>query len=178
MSPRMELTCISVIMMITEYSSIIFQRPNEIRSAGFVTYFQVNNTSYRNHSGQIYNRYPTNPRGVGLSSDGNTLFVQGNYVVSQFSLGTSFYVDSVGVGTTGYYYQFDDNDMRDIAFGYDGRKLFMIGEQHNRAYEFTLKFPYDINPTTSLRHPDVVDCCWYGYIHHIPIYKRIQRNRG
>ena len=164
--------------MITEYSSIIFQSPNEIRSAGFVTYFQVNNTSYRNHSGQIYNRYPTNPRGVGLSSDGNTLFVQGNYVVSQFSLGTSFYVDSVGVGTTGYYYQFDDNDMRDIAFSYDGRKLFMIGEQHNRAYEFTLKFPYDINPTTSLRHPDVVACCWYGYIHHIPIYKRIQRNRG
>tara|TARA_Y100000004_G_scaffold196126_1_gene265153 strand:+ start:11712 stop:28643 length:16932 start_codon:yes stop_codon:yes gene_type:complete len=130
--------------------------PNEIRSAGFVTYFQVNNTSYRNHSGQIYGRYPTNPRGVGLSSDGNTLFVQGNYVVSQFALGTSFYVDSVGVGTTGYFYRWDDNDMRDIAFSYDGRKMFMIGEQHSRVYEFTLKFPYDINPTTSLRHPDVV----------------------
>lgn len=130
--------------------------PWEVRSAGFVTYFQVNDSSRENHAGPIYNRYPTNPRGVGLSSDGNTLFVQGNYVVSQFSLTTSYYVDSVGLGTTGYYYQWDDTDMRDMAFSYDGRKMFMIGEQYQRAYEFTLKFPYDINPTTSLRHPDIV----------------------
>jgi len=130
--------------------------PWELNSAGFVTYFQLNDTSRENHSGQIYNRYPNNPRGVGISSDGGKLFVQGNSIVSQFSLTTSFYVDSVGVGTTGYYSQDDDGDMRDLCFSSDGRRLFMIGEGYQRLYEFPLKNPYDIDPTTSLRHPDIV----------------------
>lgn len=138
--------------------------PYEIKSAGFVTYFQVNGTEdWRyNKSGIIYNRFPTNPKGVGLSSDGNTLFVMGNRVITQFSLTTSFYVDSVGVGTTGYYTEWDDNNMTDFCFSSDGRRLFTIGEQYQRVYEFPLKFPYDINPTTSLRHPDITSLVGLG----------------
>ena len=125
--------------------------PFEIATAGFVTYFQVDDTSRRNHSGPIYNRFPSTPRGVGFNSTGSTLFVMGNEIVTQFSLTTSWYVDSVGLGTTGYYAGFDDNDMRDFCFSSDGRRIFMVGQQYDRFYEFPLHFEYDINPTTSLR---------------------------
>jgi sugar lactone lactonase YvrE len=119
-----------------------------IRTAGFATSLILSEKG-----GWHYNTWPAYPVGVGIASTGNRLFVISRYnnCLMQYNLGTAFNVTSVGLGTTAYYWYWDDTTMEDLCFSSDGRKLFMYGNANDKVYEYPLNDPFNIDPSTSLR---------------------------
>jgi sugar lactone lactonase YvrE len=119
-----------------------------IRTAGFSTSLILSD-----RGGYHYGNWPAYPVGVGIASTGNRLFVLSRYnnCLMQYNLGTAFNVTSVGLGTTAYYWYWEDTAMEDLCFSSDGRKLFMYGNTNDRVYEYPLNDPFNIDPSTSLR---------------------------
>ena len=88
------------------------------------------------------------PRGLFFQDDGTKMFVVGgtNVKVYQYNLGTAWDVtsavhsapDDLDVST-------EDNTPTDIAFKTDGSKLYVIGQQNNKVYQYDLGTAWDLS---------------------------------
>jgi hypothetical protein len=87
------------------------------------------------------------PTDVKFSDDGTKMYILGrnNDTIYQYTLSTAWDLStasyaSIALGITGY-----DNDPEGIAFSSDGTKLYMVGRQNDKVYEWNLSTPWVIN---------------------------------
>ncbi len=90
------------------------------------------------------------PQGVTFSNDGTKMFVVGiqsdrvyEYALSTpFSVSTSTLANSLNIGT-------QDNSPQDVAFSNDGTKMFILGTENDKVYEYALSTPFSVSTSTS-----------------------------
>ena len=88
--------------------------------------------------------------GIGFNNDGTKMFVvgQGNRKISEYSLSTGFdlttvtFVDDLSVAA-------QENGPQDISFNNDGTKMFIVGYNGKKIYEYTLSTGFDISSTVT-----------------------------
>ena len=82
------------------------------------------------------------PLGISFNNDGTKMYVIGNSgdEVNEYSLSTAF-----DVSTASYVQNFSvlsqDNYPRGLTFNNNGSKMYIIGDQHNKVYEYSLDNP-------------------------------------
>ena len=95
----------------------------------------------------------TAPLGIAFNNDGTKLFVAGNQndsvyeytLTTGFDVSTATFVDSLDLDASGR-----EDDPRDIAFNNDGTKLFVVGNENDNVYEYTLTTGFDVSTATFL----------------------------
>lgn len=86
------------------------------------------------------------PYGLWFNSDGTKLFVNNLNDVHGFTLSTAWDLSTISlvasntVPTTAY-----DNETRNIFFKPDGTRLYIVGTQTDRVYEYTLPTAFDLS---------------------------------
>ena len=99
----------------------------------------------------------TDPMGLAFNQDGTKMFVTGwaGEDVNEYTLSTGF-----DVSTASFVNSFSITDQDDepssLAFNSDGSKMFLVGRENNKVYEYTLTCYYGVvncsDPTLSLIH--------------------------
>jgi len=86
------------------------------------------------------------PAGIAFNDDGTKMYVVGFYYdrVYEYSLSTPYDI------STAVYNDYLDVSAQDgtpegLAFNNDGTKLYVVGSQNDRVYEYNLSTPYDIS---------------------------------
>lgn len=98
-----------------------------------------------------------NPWGMLFNDDGTKVYLIGTYNdnIQEYNLTTAWEITASTVGSTANYNTVD-NDFRNMWFNDDGTKLFMLGQQFDQVYQFTLSTAYD--PLTA-----TLETAWYWY---------------
>ena len=117
--------------------------PFDVTSYSFTAYFNV--------TGQ-----DRTPEGVAFSNDGARMFVVGSNMgnvyeyalTAPFDVSTASPVDSFSVSE-------QDSTPTDMAFSSDGAKMFVVGNQNKKVYEYALSSVYPI--TVAANNPLAVD---------------------
>ena len=87
------------------------------------------------------------PQGITFGDDGRKMFVTGNtgddvneYTLAggPYCLGTASFVDAFSVSS-------QDNDPQALAFNDDGLKMFIVGNQNDSIYQYTLSENFDVS---------------------------------
>ena len=86
------------------------------------------------------------PAGIAFSTDGLKMLIVGNennkvyeYTLSEhFDVSTASFVDAFNVTS-------QDGAPRGIAFSNDGLKMFIVGNENNKVYEYTLSEHFDVS---------------------------------
>jgi len=86
----------------------------------------------------------TIPTGVTFSTDGTKMFVTGdaNDFIIQYDLGTAFDV-STGIAFDSFDVTPFDTDPFDVDFSTDGTKMYLLGDERDLVYQFTLYGGFD-----------------------------------
>ena len=116
--------------------------PFDVTSYSFTAYFNV--------TGQ-----DRTPEGVAFSNDGARMFVVGSNrinvyeyaLTAPFDVSTASPVDSFDVSE-------QDSTPTDMAFSSDGAKMFVVGNQNKKVYEYALSSVYPIAMVTNTPPPD------------------------
>ena len=98
------------------------------------------------------------PQGVAFSNNGTEMFVVGdqNNRVYKYALSVPFDVTR-STFTISLHVSSHDTSPQGITFSNDGTKMFIIGDQNNRVYEYTLPAPFDfvvVDPPTFTARSD------------------------
>ena len=88
----------------------------------------------------------TQPRGIAFNADGTKMFLAGldgidvnEYTLSTgFNVSTASFVDSFSVSA-------QDSTPYGIAFNADGTKMFVVGQQNDKVYEYVLSTGFDVS---------------------------------
>ena len=112
------------------------------------------NVSTASHTGtlDVYSK-DTSPIGVAFNPAGTKMFVVGFNTVKiyEYTLSTAFNVSTAShTGTLDVYSK--DNSLKDVAFNPAGTKMFVVGNQHNRVYEYALSTPFDVSSSSYTQH--------------------------
>ncbi len=85
----------------------------------------------------------TEPQGIAFSSNGTKMFVVGdnNDAVYEYTLSAPFNIDTATF-TTSISVSSQDTEPRGIAFSSNGTKMFVVGDNNNAVYEYTLPAPF------------------------------------
>jgi DNA-binding beta-propeller fold protein YncE len=88
----------------------------------------------------------TSPRGLAFNTDGTKMFFVGDTgdSVYEYTLSTGFDA-STAVYSQNFSVSAQDTAPRDIAFNSDGTKMFVIGQQNDSVYEYTLSTGFDVS---------------------------------
>ena len=100
------------------------------------------------------NSQDTDPQGIAFNNDGTKMFVVGNQDddVNEYTLSTGFDVSSASF-VDEFEVDGQDNTPRGIAFSNDGKKMFVVGDQHSDINEYTLSTAFDVSSASlSLIH--------------------------
>jgi VCBS repeat-containing protein len=93
--------------------------------------------------------HTTSPRGLRFNSDGTKLYLNSdessNKKVYEFSLSTAYDISSLPTPSSTVISGQDGNP-RGIAFNTDGSKMFLLGDENDTVYEYSLSTPF--NTTT------------------------------
>jgi hypothetical protein len=89
------------------------------------------------------------PSGLAFNTDGTKMFIagDGNDNIYEYTLSTGWdvstasYVDALDVSS-------QDNDVEGLSFTADGTRMFMVGGQNDKWYEWSLSTGYDISTAT------------------------------
>jgi hypothetical protein len=96
------------------------------------------------------------PNGIAFSNDGRKMFIVGeqNDKVHEYTLSENFVTNGTGKGygisssTTfvdSILVRTQDQSPQDIAFSNDGLKMFIVGDENNTIYQYTLTEHFDIS---------------------------------
>jgi VCBS repeat-containing protein len=90
--------------------------------------------------------HTTSPRGLRFNSDGTKLYLNSdessNKKVYEFSLSTAYDISSLPTPSSTVISGQDGNP-RGIAFNTDGSKMFLLGDENDTVYEYSLSTPFD-----------------------------------
>ena len=94
----------------------------------------------------------TSPVGLAFNVDGSKMFVIGNsndnvneYALSTgFDVSTAVFTDAFSIGT-------QEPAPRDVAFSTDGSKMFVIGDNSDKVFEYSLSTSFDVSTSSYTR---------------------------
>jgi len=115
--------------------------------------FNLNSTVTFDGNSVSINGDETSPSGITFNNDGSKMFIIGNTgdEVNQYTLNTNFDVLSgISLDGTPFSVASQDNSPTGIQFSNNGMKMFMIGAQTDRVYQYNLTTAFDINSTVTL----------------------------
>ncbi len=124
----------------------------EIHEYALTTPFDVSSSSYTKRSFPVGSEDNT-PRDVAFNPAGTKMFVAGyaSETIIEYTLSTAF-----NVSTASYTDTFDvssqDTEPEGVAFNPDGTKMFVVGDQRDRVYEYTLTTPFDLSNVSYAHH--------------------------
>ena len=85
---------------------------------------------------------------IRFNNDGTKMFTVGKTgseaFVWEYALGTAFDVSTASY-TDNFSVDSQDNDPRGLAFNADGTKMFIVGNQNDKVYEYSLSTGFDLN---------------------------------
>jgi hypothetical protein len=89
----------------------------------------------------------SSPRAVEFSKDGLNMYMVGTLsdTIYQYSLTTPWQIETASYSGKNLVVSGQDNFPTAIRFKSDGSKLFMIGQQNDTLYEYTLSTKWDVN---------------------------------
>jgi len=87
------------------------------------------------------------PRGVSFKTDGTKMYMIGNANngVYQYTLSTAWDVGTASYDTVSLIVTSQDDTPTDVDFKTDGAKMFIVGDQNDDVYQYTLSTPWDLS---------------------------------
>ena len=97
------------------------------------------------------------PTGIAFNSDGTKMFIVGDTGndVNEYTLSIGFDV-STSVYSQNFSVASQDTSPRGITFNTDGTKMFLVGQQNDSVYEYTLSTGFDISTASFVDSLSVV----------------------
>ena len=117
----------------------------DINEYAVSTGFDLSSVTYtRNFS---VSSQDTDPRDVAFSTDGTKMFVLGrsNDTVFQYTLSTGFDLSTASYASKSFSVTSQENNPKSFAFSTDGTKMFILGQQNNTVYRYTLSTAFDVS---------------------------------
>ena len=90
----------------------------------------------------------TVPTSVAFNTDGTKMFTLGYTTgkkVYEYTLSTGFDVSTASYASDDFPVSTQDNKPQEIAFNDDGTKMFMVGDQRDKVWEYTLSTGFDVS---------------------------------
>jgi sugar lactone lactonase YvrE len=109
------------------------------------TAFAVNTASYDNVSFNVSSQ-DTNPQGIAFNANGTKMFIVGTQTdsVYQYSLSTAWNVSTASYDNVSFSVSSQDIDPTSIAFRADGLRLYVLGNNNDRIYQYRLTTAWDL----------------------------------
>ena len=88
------------------------------------------------------------PTSVAFNADGTKMFTLGYTTgkkVYEYTLSTGFDVSTASYASDDFPVSTQDNKPQEIAFNDDGTKMFMVGDQRDKVWEYTLSTGFDVS---------------------------------
>ena len=126
--------------------SMVGRVHDAVRQYALSTPFDVTTASYSDEFFVVRNQ-EKEPTGFAFSPDGTKIFIVGRQhdAVQQYALSTPFDITTASYNNKSFVVKTQDDAPNGIAFSSDGTKMFIIGNQHDRVYEYHMRLLYDIN---------------------------------
>ena len=87
------------------------------------------------------------PTGLSFSPDGTKMYVSGyaNLRVYQYTLATAFSISSASYDNVSFAFGQADAVYTDVRISPDGTKMYVLGQQTDNVYQYTLSTPFDVS---------------------------------
>ena len=110
------------------------------------TAWDLSSASYASKSLDVSSQ-SNGPYGLAFKSDGTKLFVLGNLndTVYQYSLSTAWDLSTASYDSVSFSVTTQDNIPQDISFNSDGTKFFVVGNQNDSVYQYSLNTAWDLS---------------------------------
>ena len=120
---------------------------DRIASYTLSTAYDISTASYDSNP-LVTSSYEGNPNGLQFNADGTKLFFCGSAAnkIFVYNLTTGYDLSTASIGNSGVGVSFaaQDNNTRDMKFKPDGTVLYVVGQQSDKVYQYTLSTPFDI----------------------------------
>ncbi|WP_235855744.1 gliding motility-associated C-terminal domain-containing protein [Flagellimonas aequoris] len=120
---------------------------NDVKEYNLATAYDISTASYVGSF--TFTTQEQNPFGFDFNLDGSKMYMVGDFsdTVFEYNLSTPFSVSTASV-TANTYTVAEDGSVRGLTFGKAGRKMYLMGDQHNTVYEYDLDPAFDITSAT------------------------------
>jgi len=90
------------------------------------------------------------PYGIAFNSDGTKMYIVGywNYIVYQYTLSTVWDISTATYAEKYKDVGKEDDSPLNIAFSSDGIKMYIVGEQYDTIFQYTLSTAWDVSTAT------------------------------
>ena len=117
----------------------------QISVHALTTAFDIN-TATQSSTSDVYSHNIGNPRGLRFNNDGTKLYISNgtgsNKKIYEFALSTAYDVSSLPTPTSTVI-SGQDGGPRGFTFNNDGTKMFLLGDNNDAAYEYSLSTAFD-----------------------------------
>ena len=126
--------------------SMVGRVHDAVRQYALSTPFDITTASYSDEF-FVVRHQEKEPTGFAFSPDGTKIFIVGRQhdAVQQYALSTPFDITTASYNNKSFVVKTQDDEPNGIAFSSDGTKMFIIGNQHDRVYEYHMRLLYNIN---------------------------------
>ena len=107
--------------------------------------FDVSNPTFVRHFSVA--SQDTHPTGMAFNTNGTKMFVAGNInnAIYEYTLTTPFDLSTASYANSSVSVASQGTSPHDVAFNTDGTKMFVVGNQHDSIYEYTLTTPFSLD---------------------------------
>ena len=120
---------------------------DRIASYTLSTAYDISTASYDSNP-LVTSSYEGNPNGLQFNADGTKLFFCGSAAnkIFVYNLTTGYDLSTASIGNSGAGVSFasQDNNIRDMKFKPDGTVLYVVGQQYDKVFQYTLSTAFDI----------------------------------
>ena len=120
---------------------------DRIASYTLTTAYDISTASYDSNP-LVTSSYEGNPNGLQFNADGTKLFFCGSAAnrIFVYNLTTGYDLSTASIGNSGNGVSFasQDNNTRDMKFKPDGTVLYVVGQQYDKVYQYSLSTAFDI----------------------------------
>ena len=108
--------------------------------------FDLADASYANKSFSVASQ-DTSSTAIAFNTDGTSMFVLGgsNDTVFQYTLSTGFDVNTASYANKSFSFASQDTRPRTLVFNTDGTSIYIIGDQYDKVFQYTLSTGFDVS---------------------------------
>lgn len=124
---------------------IVGQTGDDVNEYTLTTGFDLSTASYSQNFSVATQL--TSPQGIAFNNDGTSMFVVGwgNDAVFQYDLTTAFDVSTASYASKTLSVAAQDGNPSDIAFNYNGTRMYIIGWSNDDVFEYILTTAFDLS---------------------------------
>jgi len=110
------------------------------------TAYDISTASYASKSFSVSSQEGS-PRDIAFNNNGTKMYVVGstNDTVYQYSLSTAYDVSTASYDAKSFSFASQDNNPHGLLFNNDGTKMYMIGNQYDAVFQYSLSTAYDVS---------------------------------